>query len=112
MTWLEHEHGDGALVTIKHLGMEKKRNMYGIRVHEGGAGEPQAKKQADGTPTTEDGWNALYRGKKAEGRSDAYLQRIIDVATANEFVFDGEAFISLLTDNAGPPPDEFDDLPF
>ena len=31
MAWLEHEHGDGALVTIKHLGMEKRRNIYGIR---------------------------------------------------------------------------------
>ena len=42
------------------------------------------------------------------------LQRIIDTATADEFVWDGKEFISLLTDNAGAAPwdDELDDLPF
>ena len=114
MTWLEHEHGDGTLVTIKHLGMEKRRNLYGIRVHEDTASTPQAKKQAGGKPTTASGWTALWREKEAEGKSDAVLQRIIDTATADEFVWDGKEFISLLTDNAGAAPwdDELDDLPF
>ena len=52
MTWLEHEHGDGTLVTIKHLGMEKRRNLYGIRVHEdtapaNAAGKETGRRQAD-----------------------------------------------------------------
>ena len=111
MTWLEHEHGDGTLVTIKHLGMEKRRNLYGIRVHEGSASEPKAAKQAGGKPTTASGWTALWREKEAEGKSDAVLQRIIDTATADEFVWDGKEFISLLTDNASAARDD-DDLPF
>ena len=39
------------------------------------------------------------------------LQRIIDTATADEFVWDGKEFISLLTDNASAARDD-DDLPF
>ena len=87
------------LVTIKHLGMENG-NIYAIRVLDERRQRPQAAKQAGGKPTTASGWTALWREKEAEGKSDAVLQRIIDTATADEFVWDGKEFISLLTDNA------------
>ena len=76
--------------------------------------QPQAKKQAGGKPTTASGWTELYRGKVAEGKSDAVLQRIIDTATADEFVWDEWelVFASLLGGDAEPLPDELDDLPF
>ena len=116
MTWLEHEHGDGTLVTIKHLGMENKRNIYGIRVHEGEPSQPRAEKKAGGKPTTESGWTELWRQRALKGANPVTLARIQSQAAEDGFTFDdgAERFVSVETDNAGAAPwdDELDDLPF
>ena len=116
MGWLEHEHGDGTLVTIKHLGMEKRRNIYGIRVHEGTDSTPQAEKKAGGKPTTESGWTELWRQQVAKGAKPATLTRIQSQAAEDGFTFDDgqDRFVSVETDDADAAPweEERDDLPF
>ena len=74
--------------------MEKRRNIYGIRVHEGGASEPKAAKQGGWQADHSERMDGALGGKEAEGKSDAVLQRIIDTATADEFVWDGKEFIT------------------
>ena len=106
--WLEDQGHDDPRVAVMARPKDGKRYVYAIRLLDE---QPQAAKQAGGKPTTASGWTALWREKEAEGKSDAVLQRIIDTATADEFVWDGKEFISLLTDNASAARDD-DDLPF